>query len=143
MPTISAYFCLCAMLALAAPIATHTNDESGPPAWRGKAVIMHENFDKILPADLTALAGVATPASFGLKKPLREDVCFFCSAPPGICPASFHRPFSFQIDFSKFADLSKPIVAAPSAKFAFFGENSGATAVPSVSIPSVRSRPSN
>ena len=73
----------------------------------------------------------------GAGLPLREDVYFFCSAPPGICSASFHRPFSFPIDFSKFAYLtiSKPIGAAPGAELAFFGENTGATTVPSVSFP--------
>ena len=85
------------MLALAAPIAMYTTGDSGPPTWRGQVVITHENFDKVLPADLPALAGVATPASFGLKKPaglpLRKDTYFFCSAPPDICPtSSFHRP---------------------------------------------------
>ena len=145
MPTISAYFgfWMCGMLALAAPIATKTTGDSGPPAWRGKAGITHEIFDKILPADLPALAGVATPASFGLKKPaglpLRKEVYFFCSAPPGICSASFHRPFSIPIDFSKFADLSKPIGAAPGAELAFFGDNTGATTIPSVSFPNAAS----
>ena len=53
MPTMSAYFA--SMLALAAPIAMYTTGDSGPPAWRWKAVITQENFDEILPADLPAL----------------------------------------------------------------------------------------